>query len=552
MTENGKAGRPARRQERRRRRLGVDRAAQAAAGDRRAGKARRHSATATSRSPPGQPAGQRGRDPARAEGPVQPRPSPAEDAKLYGKYVLKPGAGEGHQRAVRRRASRDGPHGHRPGAAPGLPGLNADRPNAAAGRHDQAQPRRAAERQRRTASACSAATPPASRTAAASRDDVVDIELRVGGRCAEGQQACRSATGRQERQAVPVHVPVRGGRRLGIRLAATKRDRTRPCAGARRRRARNEHSAGSRSGGPSPRSPSSRGLPNALLRRAFCRALRSRHPRRARSSCFVGRSARHRRRRGPRLTGDRGCPRRLRPTPRIAELPGAGARRTRDDADAYAALGDAYLAEGARDRRRRPTTRARSRVFDAGRCGATRATPRALTGDGRPGARAPRLPRRGFAMARGPCGGSLRLVGRYGVIVDAQIELGRYSEAARDAPADGDPSRTSPPTRACPTSASCTAISAERSARCELAVAAGGQAAENVAYVQTLLGNLEFAASDGWATPDDGIPPGARALPGVRAGRGRARARRRRARPVRAGDPPARATWWRGCRCPST
>ena len=57
-------------------------------------------------------------------------------------------------------------------------------------------------------------------------------------------------------------------------------------------------------------------------------------------------------------------------------------------------------------------------------------------------------------------------------------------------------SPTSRPTRASPTSASSTATCAERSPRCELAVSAGGGTPENTAYVQALLGDLEFARGD--------------------------------------------------------
>ena len=58
-------------------------------------------------------------------------------------------------------------------------------------------------------------------------------------------------------------------------------------------------------------------------------------------------------------------------------------------------------------------------------------------------------------------------------------------------------SRTSARTRASRTSASCTATSRARRQALELAASAGGEAPENVAYVQTLLGNLELADGRG-------------------------------------------------------
>ena len=73
-----------------------------------------------------------------------------------------------------------------------------------------------------------------------------------------------------------------------------------------------------------------------------------------------------------------------------------------------------------------------------------------------------------------------------------------------------------------------------------LAASAGGDARENVAYVQTLLGNLELERGRrrrGRAR----LQPGAVALPRIRPGAGRARARRRRARRPGRRDPPLRA-----------
>ena len=84
-----------------------------------------------------------------------------------------------------------------------------------------------------------------------------------------------------------------------------------------------------------------------------------------------------------------------------------------------------------------------------------------------------------------------------------------------------------------------------------LAVSAGGGAPENVAYVQTLLGNLEFDAGARRAARA-AYRAGARALPGLRARqaglasveRGRGRAGRRRSARLRDAS--------RACPCPST
>jgi tetratricopeptide (TPR) repeat protein len=83
-----------------------------------------------------------------------------------------------------------------------------------------------------------------------------------------------------------------------------------------------------------------------------------------------------------------------------------------------------------------------------------------------------------------------------GVIVDAQVELGRYGEAGHTLQRMVDLQ---------PDLASYARVSYFRElhgdlrgalAAMRLAVSAGGEAAENVAYVQALLGNLEFAAGD--------------------------------------------------------
>ncbi len=85
-----------------------------------------------------------------------------------------------------------------------------------------------------------------------------------------------------------------------------------------------------------------------------------------------------------------------------------------------------------------------------------------------------------------------QVVRPYGVIVDAQVELGRYDDAARTLQTMVDLK---------PNLASYSRASYFRELHgdlngaleaMKLAVSAGGDSAENLAYVQTLLGNLEF------------------------------------------------------------
>ena len=160
------------------------------------------------------------------------------------------------------------------------------------------------------------------------------------------------------------------------------------------------------------------------------------------------------------------------------------------DSRGYGFLGDAYL----------------QKVRETGdasyytRAGAVYATalklnprdPAAVTGMG------------ALALARHDFRGGLRyglearrlaplVVKPYGVVVDAEVELGRYKEAAATLQRMVDLQ---------PNLASYARVSyfdelhgdlAGATRAMQLAVSAGGGAAENVAYVQTLLGNLYFA-----------------------------------------------------------
>ena len=100
--------------------------------------------------------------------------------------------------------------------------------------------------------------------------------------------------------------------------------------------------------------------------------------------------------------------------------------------------------------------------------------------------------RRGRAARRA----APELVRPYGVLVDALVELGRYEAAGRELQRMIDLK---------PNLASYARVSYFRELHGDLAgaldamrlaVSAGGEAAENVAYVQSLLGNLEFARGD--------------------------------------------------------
>ena len=75
-------------------------------------------------------------------------------------------------------------------------------------------------------------------------------------------------------------------------------------------------------------------------------------------------------------------------------------------------------------------------------------------------------------------------------------------------------SRSSPRTPGSPTSVSCTAICPGRSAAMRLAVSAGGGTAENVSYVQALVGKLHFDSGD-YAGGGGRLPDGARDGPGL-------------------------------------
>ena len=141
----------------------------------------------------------------------------------------------------------------------------------------------------------------------------------------------------------------------------------------------------------------------------------------------------------------------------------------------------------------RPATRAcysRAERAFAGRSSAT-PRPRRPLASRHARARPPRLPRRAAPRAA-RAGSGAGLVAPLAVLVDAQVELGRYDAAERTLQRWSTSSPTSPPTRASRTSASCTATSTERVEAMRLAASAAPARRENRAYIQTLLGNLEL------------------------------------------------------------
>ena len=137
----------------------------------------------------------------------------------------------------------------------------------------------------------------------------------------------------------------------------------------------------------------------------------------------------------------------------------------------------------------------------------------------------------------------------YGVIVDAQVELGRYDAAERTLQRMVDLK---------PNLDSYARVSYFRELHGDLpgaveamrlAASAGGDARENFAYVQTLIGNLELAAGP-HRRRRALLPPRRRALRRLRPGAGRARPRGDRARRPRRGDPPLPHAWSRACPLP--
>jgi tetratricopeptide (TPR) repeat protein len=208
------------------------------------------------------------------------------------------------------------------------------------------------------------------------------------------------------------------------------------------------------------------------------------------------------------------------------------------DAETYGLLGEAYL-QKARDTGD-PSYYARAeRAFDA----ALRRDPRSLTATVGAGTLA--LARHDFraALELGLRARRLapRLVRPYAVVADAQVELGRYRAAAETIQRMVDLK---------PTLASYARVSYFREltgdldgavAAMRLAASAGASAAENLAYVQALLGDLELARGRPAAARRafgaalagvPGYPPAATGLARVALARGRLASAARRLRRV--------------------
>ena len=220
-----------------------------------------------------------------------------------------------------------------------------------------------------------------------------------------------------------------------------------------------------------------------------------------------------------------------------ADIP-ALQRAVRDGrADLRPALAAAYL------QRARETARPLASTRAPRACSARPRTPEALGDGGRARAGPPRLPRRAGARC------ARRARAARAIRVDALVELGRYDAAERELQAMVDRK---------PNLAGYARVSYLRELRGDLdgavaamrlAVAAGGPAAENGAYVGALLGELERRRGRAAAArPRVRARTGARARPRGRRGRARAARRAARARGDRA--PASRSS--RACRCPST
>ena len=200
---------------------------------------------------------------------------------------------------------------------------------------------------------------------------------------------------------------------------------------------------------------------------------------------------------------------------------------------------------------RATTQRAEARVSSR-RLSRTRATPARSPAWGRWRSRVT-TSRQAFATGGRRSRGRPGVARIYGVIVDAQVELGRYGEAERSLQRMVDLK---------PNLSSYARVSYFRELHGDLdgaleamrlAVSAGGDGAENVAYVQTLLGNLEFERGN--VSAPHGAPTArrSRASAGYAAARSGARAGSRPPAATSAWrDPPLPARWSRGCRCPST
>ena len=103
---------------------------------------------------------------------------------------------------------------------PGLPGLTQISTERAAGRHDEDQPRHAADAVARTASACSPATRAGFPNGRRLTDDVTDIELRVVGGFLKGNKCPLGDGVDQNDMPFRTTFPYVAAPHSGLRLAA--------------------------------------------------------------------------------------------------------------------------------------------------------------------------------------------------------------------------------------------------------------------------------------------------------------------------------------------
>ena len=474
------------------------------------------------------------------------RPQPAERPENFGKYVALAGARQGHEHPVPGlERARDQPDRHRQALLTGIPGLTQIAPERAADRHAEDQPRRAARTRRPNRFGVLAATRRGSRTGAGSPTTSSDIELRVVGGFLKGNKLPLGDG--VDSNDVPSAARSRTSHR---RTAASTRSSSAtsrshdPTPVSRRRQATEAAPAAppplaARHHDPPPSAPPShpprrpRGLRGRRRRLRADRAAIGAAPEPARLGAGVAAFP------APSASTRSGSPppgdpaRRPAQTPtRLAYLAAAYLQRVRETGDAgFYTRADGVLR--ARAGAAIPATSARS--------------PSA----GSAGARPPRLPRAACATARRCAGSRPELVKPYGVLVDALVELGRYGEAGATLQRMVDLK---------PTLASYARVSyfrelhgdlagAEQAMR--LAVSAGGDAPENVAYVQTLLGQPALRPR----SPGAGrlrLPRGPVAVPGLRPGQRRAGPARRRPRPATGPRSAATARRSPACPCPST
>ena len=161
--------------QRRRRRVGDDRAP----ARHRAGRGKRHGQARGSRSAASATRSSTRWSSRSARRTSSTAPRPANDAKNFGKYALNPELARLLNALFKLGVKETNRTDIVQALLTGVPGLTQIGRQAGRRRHAEAQPRRRAERDARTASACSRATSPGFPNGRRLADDVTDIELRV-------------------------------------------------------------------------------------------------------------------------------------------------------------------------------------------------------------------------------------------------------------------------------------------------------------------------------------------------------------------------------------